>query len=202
MKTIAFGLILGLIMSFTPIDDRGVLIHRFIVQPSSKLTIDGKTNVNNFRCAITQYCGADTLELREGGRYKRPIFTKGFVGLEASRFDCGMQVMTNDFWKTIKYREYPIVSIEFISFERLPKYDRGKDVFMGKLQISLGGVTKPFEMNCTIEAEESGYIHLRGERSFKFSDFNLEPPVKMMGLVKVEDELDVNFHLVLLLDNT
>lgn len=200
MKNLFIILLLAIISGFSPSRDRGVLIHRLIVQPSSKLFINGKTNLNDFRCAITQYCGRDTLELREGGPSKRPVFTKGYVGLEASRFDCGMQLMTNDFWKTIKSKEYPLVSIEFISFERVPQYDRGTDIFKGRLQISLGGVTKKFEMNCTIEAEESGLIHLKGGRMFTFSDFNLEPPTRMMGLVKVQDSLDVNFHLVLLLD--
>lgn len=186
-------------MAFAPPPDRGVLIHRFIVQPTSKLTIDGKTNVNSFQCAITQYFGSDTLVLREG-RSRRPVFTKGYVGLKAESFDCGMQVMTNDFSKTIHANKYPVVSIEFISFERIPRYDGSEDKFKGKLKISLGGTTKSFEMNCTIEAEKSGYIHLKGGRDFTFSDFNLEPPTKMLGMVKVNDDLKVNFHLVLLLD--
>lgn len=191
---------LFLMMAFSPPPDRGVLIHRLIVQPSSRLTIDGKTNVNAFQCAITQYFGKDTLVLQEGPRNRRPVFKKGFVGLEASSFDCGMQVMTNDFGKTIKANKYPVVSIEFVSFERIPRYDGAEEKFKGKLKISLGGVTKPFEMNCTIETESSGVIHLKGGRDFTFSDFNLEPPSKMMGLVKVQDDLKVNFHLVLLLD--
>jgi len=201
MKGLFIILSLVLFSGFVPLrEERGALVHRLIVQPDSKLIIDGKTNVNEYRCAILQYFGKDTLELREGGPNKRPVFTKGYVGLEASRFDCGMQVMTNDFWKTIKSEKYPFVGIEFISFERVPNYDQAKDIFKGRLQISLGGVTRKFEMNCTIEAQESGLIHLKGGRSFSFSDFNLEPPSKMMGLVKVKDSLDVNFHLVLLLD--
>ncbi|MEP2668498.1 MAG: YceI family protein [Cyclobacteriaceae bacterium] len=199
MRAIIICILLGL-KGFTATPGGGVLVHRFIVQPSSKLTIDGKTNVNSFRCAITQYVGKDTLVLHEGGKNKKPFFKKGYVGLEAARFDCGVQLMTNDFWKTIKYNEYPVVSIEFISFERTLILASGNDVFKGRMQISLAGVTKPFEMNCTIEVEESGLIHFKGGRRFTFSDFNLEAPSKMMGLVKVEDKIDVSFHLVLLLD--
>jgi hypothetical protein len=187
-------------MSFTAAPEGGVLVHRFIVLPSSKLTIDGKTNVNTFRCAITQYAGRDTLVLQEGGKNKKPFFKKGYVGLEAARFDCGAQLMTNDFWRTIKYKEYPVVSIEFISFERTLRLTSGNDIFKGRMQISLAGVTRPFEMNCTIEVEESGLIHFKGGRKFTFSDFSLEAPTKMMGLVKVEDDIEVGFHLILLLD--
>lgn len=175
-----------------------VLIHRFIVQPTSKLTIDGKTNVNAFQCATARYVGKDTLVLVEGSR-RKPYFQKGFVGLDAASFDCGMPVMTHDFSKTIKATQFPQISIEFISFERIPVYT-SQDKFKGKMKISLAGVTKTFQMDCTIDPKETGVIHLKGGRSFTFSDFELEAPKKMMGLIKVEDELMVNFHLVLLLD--
>ena len=200
MKTILAGFIVLLVMGFAPTRERGVLIHRFVVQPSSKLTIDGKTNVNSFQCAITQYFGRDTLVLQEGGRNKRPVFTKGYVGLEAASFDCGMPIMTKDFGKTIKSNEYPFIVIEFVSFERGAGSQLAGGKFKGKLKISLGGVTKAFDVDCTIEAKNSGMIHLQGGRDFTFSDFNLEPPSKMMGMVKVSDALKVNFHLVLLLD--
>lgn len=201
MRAILVGSILLIVMGFAPTRERGVLIHRFVVQPESKLTIDGKTNVNSFQCAITQYFGRDTLVLQEGGRNRRPVFTKGFVGLEAASFDCGMAVMTNDFGKTIKSKEYPFIYIEFISFEKGSGTQLSGGKFKGKIKISLGGVTRPFDVDCIIEAKESGLIHLQGGREFTFSDFNLQPPTKMMGMVKVNDALVVNFHLVLMLDS-
>ena len=102
MKAIVICIFLGL-MGFTRTPEGGILVHHLIVLPSSKVIIDGKTNVNSFRCAITQYTGKDTLVLLEGGKNKKPFFKKGYVGLEAARFDCGVQLMTSDFWKTIKY---------------------------------------------------------------------------------------------------
>jgi hypothetical protein len=201
MRAFLAGFVLLLVMGFVPTRERGVLIHRFVVQPSSKITIDGKTNINSFQCAITRYFGRDTLVLQEGGRNKRPIFTKGHVGLEAASFDCGMPVMTKDFGKTIKSSEYPFIFIEFISFERGAGSQLSGGKFKGKLKISIGGVTKAFDVDCTIEAKDSGLIHLQGGRDFTFSDFDLEPPSKMMGMVKVSDALKVKFHLVLLLDH-
>lgn len=199
MRIVFIGLIFLLVMGFSPSPDKGVLIHRFIVQPASTLTIDGKTNVNTFQCAIPKYFGSDTLILKEA-RNRRPVFIKGYVGLRAETFDCGMQVMTNDFGKTIRAKEHPLIYIEFISFEKVPRYSGAEEKFKGKVKISLGGVTRPFEMDCSIEAKKSGFIHLKGGRNFAFSDFNMEPPTKMFGMVKVNDELEVNFHLVLLLD--
>ena len=176
------------------------LVHRLIVLPASKLSIDGKTNVNAFTCAIAKYSGTDTLVLHEGGRNVRPVFVKGSVGLDASTFDCSMAIMTSDFRKTVKSDEYPAILIDFISFERTPRYAQQEENFKGILKISLAGITKLFEVDCSIEAKEYGMIHLKGERNFTFADFGLKPPSRMMGTIKVKQDLTVKFHLVLKLD--
>jgi hypothetical protein len=176
------------------------LVHRLIVQPASKLAIEGKTNINSFSCAIVQYSGTDTLVLHEGGKNVRPVFVKGSVGLDASTFDCGMAIMTSDFRKTIRSNQYPSIVIDFISFERTPSYTQKVETFKGVLKISLAGITKLFEVDCSIEATSDGLIHLKGTRAFTFGDFGLTPPSRMMGTIKVQEDLRVKFHLVLKLD--
>lgn len=189
-----------LLTSFRYEEPAPFLIHKLIVQPNSTLTIDGKTNVNSFRCGISQYTGRDTLVIQEGGPLRKPLFIKGKVALQASRFDCGMQMMTQDFNTTLKSKEYPYIVIDFKSFERLPDYKKSEDKFNGTMTISLGGVSKVVDVVCSIHTKPSGHIHLSGGRSFLFSDFNLTPPEKMMGLIKIQQELMVQFNLVLLLD--
>jgi hypothetical protein len=199
MRILAGIFLILVISAFRYGGESPVLTHRFIVQPTSKLVISGKTNVNSFQCS-SLYCGRDTLVLREGGSDSRPVFEKGYVGLDASAFDCGMQLMTHDFGKTIKAREYPFIVIDFISFERVPVYACSEERFKGKLKISLGGITNAFDVDCSIEARSNGLIHLKGGRNFVFSDFKLQAPTRMMGMVKVNETLDVNFHLILKLD--
>lgn len=197
-----FGSVLIIFITSAFVFPSADLVHRFIVLPQSKLSIDGKTNVNSFTCAIAQYAGTDTLVLHEGGKNVRPVFVKGSVGLDASTFDCGMAIMTSDFRKTIKSDVYPAIVIDFISFERTPAYTKeGVDKFKGILKISLAGATKLFEVDCSIDTKPNGLIHLKGERNFTFADFGLKPPTRMMGTIKVQEDLNVKFHLVLKLDS-
>jgi hypothetical protein len=176
------------------------LVHRLIVQASSTIYIEGSTNINSYTCSISRYTGSDTLELHEGGRNVRPVFVKGAVKLNADCFDCGLALMTSDFHKTIKSKEHPAIVIDFISFERMPAYSSAPDRFKGILKISLGGITKVFEVNCAIDVNDAGLIHLVGSREFVFSDFELIAPTRMLGAVKVNDSLRVSFHLKLRLD--
>jgi len=193
LMVLAITLVTGQVASQT-------LVHRLIVQSSSTLCIEGTTNINSYECAIMKYTGIDTLVLHEGGRNIRPVFVKGAVALDASSCDCGMPVMTSDFRKAINAKKYPEIVIDFISFERMPVYGNVPDKFKGILKISLGGVTKVFEVNCTINATSAGVIHLIGTRVFNFSDFEITPPTRMLGAVRVNESLTVSFHLQVKLD--
>ena len=176
------------------------LVHRLIVLPSSTLHINGTTNINSYECAIAKYTGNDTLELHEGGRKIRPVFVKGAVALDASSCDCGIPLMTSDFRKAINAKEHPSIIIDFISFERMPVYGNLQDQFKGILKISIAGVTKVFEVNCSINVTQAGVIHLVGTREFNFEDFNITPPTRMLGAIRVNQSLTVSFHLQLKLD--
>ncbi|MFN8889509.1 MAG: hypothetical protein ACK5WF_18770 [Cyclobacteriaceae bacterium] len=196
-NTLSFFALIFLLCGFRA---DNVLVHRLIVLPDSRLIIEGKTNVNSYSCAIPRYIGKDTLVLHEGGRNVRPVFVKGEVSLDARSFDCGIAPMTADFRKTINSKTHPVILIDFISFERAPSYKSGEEKFKSVVRISLAGVSKLFEMDCSIAAMPSGLIHLKGGRQFLFADFNLEAPKHMLGLVKVDQQLRVGFHLVLKLD--
>ena len=198
MKTLL--VILGLSVLRPSSVEAPVLVHRLIVQPSSTLDIEGTTNISGYTCSISKYVGQDTLVLHEGGRNIRPVFVRGAVELDASSFDCGMALMTSDFQEAINAKEYPAIVIDFISFERMPAYTHEQERFKGILKISLGGVSRLFEVNCTIKASPSGTICLAGSREFTFSDFNLIPPTRMFGAVRVRESLKVSFDLKLKLD--
>lgn len=173
------------------------IIYRLIVHPTSSITIAGSTNVNKYHCAIAKYTGHDTL-LLTAERGKGAYFKNGVVKLEASRFDCEKHVITKDFAETIQADKYPYIKLNFISFERAPEFAETEEPFKGKITVTLANVSVPCEVRCKVVKDKNNLIHFKGWHLFKFSDFNLEPPTKMMGLIKVEEMITVDFHLVLL----
>jgi hypothetical protein len=172
------------------------IIHRLLVHPSSSVSINGKSNVNKYECGVKEYKESDTLYLT-AERGKGAYFKKGLARLDAAAFVCSMDVITKDFAEMIEAEKYPYIKIDFISFERVPKYEETEEKFKGDLTITLGKVAVRREVRCGIVKDDHDLIHLRGKQTFKFSDFGLEAPTKMMGLVKVDEKITVTFHLVL-----
>lgn len=194
MKSLLFVFIATSLASVVSAQEK--ITQYLIVHSSSTITINGETNVNNYKCAIDSYTRSDTL-LLTAERGKGAYFKNGLVRLNASEFNCGMGVITKDLRETIQSDKFPFIKINFISFERFPKYEATEEKFMGNLTITLADVAVSCEVRCSIIKDEKNLIHLRGTRSFKFSDFNLTPPTKMMGAIKVRENITVNFHLVL-----
>ena len=64
------------------------------------------------------------------------------------------------------------------------------------LFITIAGITKQFRVRC-IHFSCRGQNFIQGSKSIKFSDFNLSPPERLNGIIKVRDELRVDFGFII-----
>ncbi|OGG00069.1 hypothetical protein A2Y99_01395 [Candidatus Gottesmanbacteria bacterium RBG_13_37_7] len=60
----------------------------------------------------------------------------------------------------------------------------------------LAGVTRIYRIGCNFY-NCGNNLYIQGLKMIKLSDFNIQPPVKLNGLVKVKDEIAVNFGLII-----
>jgi len=171
----------------------------WIVQKSSSLSINGRTNVSRFSCGVAQYGETDTITfLNEGCRGKiSGIPLCGVLKINIADFDCRNRMMTGEFKKTLQYKQYPQLKIIFLNLERMPGFGSQSETLKGQVFIELAGVSKQFEMDYTSNREDPETVQLTGSRQLCFSDFGLRPPQKMGGLVRVNETLDVKFILCL-----
>ena len=171
----------------------------WIVQKSSSLSINGRTNINHFSCAIAQYSEPDTITFQneEAPGRSSGIPLNGVLRINIGDFDCRNHAMTGEFKKTLLYKQYPQLKIIFLNLERMPDFTSQPETLKGQVFIELAGVTKQFEMDYTTNREDPETVELTGSRQLCFSDFGLQPPQKMGGLVRVNETLDVKFILCL-----
>ncbi|MBK1439333.1 YceI family protein [Parapedobacter sp. ISTM3] len=167
------------------------------VLPSSFITINGSSNINTFGCEASGTFKADRLQGSVSKDGKR-VNMKGAITIAINQFDCHNRMLNADLRKTLKADEHPQMTIRFVSLERMPLCDGGEDFISGSVVIELAGQRKPLNLRYAFSKTNTGY-KLEGSRTFSFADFNLTPPKKVGGLVKVKDQFDVAFTL--LLDN-
>jgi len=164
---------------------------RWKVSPASRLEIQGSTNVTPFQCMSVDYSGTDVLWARSVKGQQQLVWS-GEIVMKASNFDCENNIMTRDFQKTVQADQHPDIKVRFIQLvQQCP------ETFEGKVEISLAGKSKQFPIQCFLRDPGNGKKTLTGEKSVKFSDFHIDPPVKFLGAVRVKDEVTVNFDLIL-----
>lgn len=167
---------------------------RWTVQNSSSLSIKGSSNVNRFGCSTSGAFKSETILGRT--LPNKTIELSGSITVDINTFDCNSRMLTSDLRKTLKANEYPQMKIHFINLERTPLTHDNLDYVGGDVFIELAGQKKRFYLRYTL-SKTAESLTLSGSRAFTFSDFNLAPPQKIGGMIKVNDDFDVSFHLII-----
>ena len=167
---------------------------RWVVEKNSRLSVAGKSNVNEFQCAIMGYYQADTILCTDEAAGK-PVKLNGCLELDISRFDCNSRMITSDLRKTLKAEQYPQLVIRFLTLERMPSFQGKAQRMKGWVEIGIAGVNRTLQINYDfIKTEQSSFV-LNGQKTFCFSDFKLHPPKKLAGMIQIRDNFDVLFQL-------
>ena len=164
----------------------------WIIGPETKLIIHGQTNVNSFKCKMDCYNHLDTLAYYTDDDQCMVFFKENIMKIPVVNFDCENKMINRDFYDVLKSNQYPHVQIQFVALERWT----GNIQVGGTAYITLAGITKSFTINYDVKSNSS-MLYLKGTQKIAFSDFGLQAPQKMMGMIKVQDALEVEFHLAL-----
>jgi hypothetical protein len=170
------------------------LVKRWVVDSNSSLTIEGRSNVSAFYCEVTKYLEADTLQYVNNETTRQFIFTNSSLTVDINDFDCHQRIITNDFRKTLKADQNRFLKIQFISLDAFDVRNNNQ-VVKGKVEILLAGKLKCTTIDFNINATNSGLIQMNGSKNMLFSEFNVMPPKKLAGIIRIKEEIRVNFQL-------
>jgi hypothetical protein len=108
-------------------------------------------------------------------------------------FKCSNKTAFRDFLELLKANEYPNITIQ-IPASVISELENKESVTMNNVMIDIAGVSKRYDVIIKPDNNKSDYL-FRGTIKVVLSDFNIEPPVKYFGMVKIKDEVVVNFGI-------
>ena len=161
-----------------------------LIENSSKLGVVGSTNVNSFNCDLNFSdinSKVKAFYQKEGNKIK---FQDAYLKLSNECFDCGSRLMNKDFLEMLNTKNHPYIILDLKEIAKNPK--KPEEV-IALVNINLAGRSKFYSIWLT--TEENANLKASGCLSLKLSDFNLEPPKKVMGLVVVDDAIEINLDL-------
>jgi hypothetical protein len=149
----------------------------------SFVIIHGSSNINQFHFTHDQPVVENT-----SGNFK----SENYIRISVNGFDNTNKKMLGDFHEMVNAEEYPFIDIE-IEPEKSADFDETSGLTKFKSKISIAGKTNEYIIPSEISAcQVSGYM-LKGNLMVKLTDFGIEPPRKVLGAVKVNDEVFINF---------
>tara|TARA_R100001143_G_scaffold52481_1_gene47633 strand:- start:16177 stop:16836 length:660 start_codon:yes stop_codon:yes gene_type:complete len=169
--------------------------------PSSRLWIEGRSNINEFQCQANQYFAeASLIDNNDQNELQQEEQEQVFLQVEirVDGFECGKNRMNRDLQDALKSSEYPEITFMFASAEILEMPSSHDQAFELEVEGSLtvAGNTRDIRFNARAYFLESHKVRAIGNTTIKMSDFDVEPPTALMGLIKADDELTVNFDLI------
>lgn len=170
-----------------------------LVEDNSYLKIQGKTNVNNFSCSFKDEIPKDTIDVSIRQNGDKLVLTNAVLKVPVNGFDCGNPVMNNDLQNLLRQEEHPQIIIRIKSIEpsqlTASAGDLGfTDLGYAWVEFELAGVKNEYRipLNSYNELIDQYYL---GKKTINITDFKLTPPKKFLGLVKVEEEITIDFRL-------
>jgi len=151
-----------------------------VFSSESFLKIKGKTNVTISEAISISYKDYD----------KRIQFKDTKLTLPNLEFNCGGKAINRDFNELLNTEEYPEIILKLKEISKT-KIDTG--LITATIEITISNIVRTYTIPISIANNEG--LHVSGVMPLDINDFNLIAPTKMLGMVKVSPEIEIQFSL-------
>lgn len=167
------------------------------IQKNSSLTIKGSTNIIPFKIYQNgdKLCRSKMTVLTTQNQSK--IFvSQNQLSVVVKNFDSNNAMALKDFLKLLKSDTYPTLQVQLNYLDLQPISEKGK-TYNGQalINITITGVTRHYSIPITFVSNGNEYT-VNGSKKLSIKDFGLTPETKMMGMIKVSEWIDIDFHII------
>ncbi len=156
----------------------------------SYLVIIGESNVNRF-----SFTFKNPAPDKVGIPRNNLLWNGTELFIPVREFEASNPHMYKDFLQQMQESRFPYISIRFIDFSN-EKHTDSVSHLKYNVGITLAGVTREYSIDCELVSCGNNST-IKGAETLKLTDFNIPPPQKLNGLIKVKDEISVSFSIMI-----
>lgn len=183
--------LLTALVAFVPPEPRPA---RLVLQPGSRLTIEGTSNLHAWSCAASAIVADIRTQMNEAGTTEAVDFVS--IEIPVARIECKNDKMNENLVKALRAESNPRIAFRTTGPRNLPVPDplgRVSASFRGNLTVA--GVTKPVNLAVQATTNPDGSIRITGSKAFLMTQFGIDPPTAMLGMLKTANRFTVRFDL-------
>ncbi|GGD13098.1 YceI family protein [Flavobacterium orientale] len=151
----------------------------YLLVSTKQFIVRGTTSIGGFECNYDMNA-KDTLYFNKAQKLNKISHS-----IPVKKFGCGNFILNHDFRKTLKEKEFPQIEIELSNFKN------HNNQYSCDLILKLVGKQRVYK-NLPLKINQN---RLHGNIILNFSDFELTPPKKMGGAIKVGEEIELFINL-------
>lgn len=163
-----------------------------ILMQGSKMSIAGNSNVNSFECKLEKELNERRIAFQFIERGRVIQFSETSLKVAVTNFNCGNRHITRDMHQTLKAAEFPLIEFELLAVDFNTK--------VMQVIISIAGMSKSFQLDFSLQEKTNDIFRIEVCQEFQMTDFGISPPKTMMGLIVVNDKINIALELYLDLD--
>lgn len=188
------------IIGFTFFLSQSILAQSIVtvdLEKSSSVTITGSTNIVSFKLLFPgDMLSKKNFAITATQNQNRILLSQMQLSIAVKDFTSGNKMALRDFLKLIKHKTYPSIHVQLNYIDLKQNFDKSK-LIKGNAyaNITITGVTKQYCFPISSDSDGENYF-LNGRKNISIRDFGLIPPVEMLGLIKVSEWIDLDFHIV------
>jgi hypothetical protein len=194
-----------------------ILLLVLVASAGSNLTLDGSSNVKDWRCSGTTLEGRmevaaplqqinniiDRIEDGDVARldpraasFPQPAFQ---LRVPVQSLRCGNRQMERDMYRALRSDANPVIEFRFDSLSGGVEHDIDTGHYRATITgvLTLAGTRRSVQIPVVAERVARDRFRLRARLPLRMTDFGIAPPTALFGMVKAKDELVVQFDLYL-----
>lgn len=175
------------------------------LEDQSRLWIEGVTNINTYQCTADTIAGFGRLDETE--RPSDTVEGHGSVTIDVKipvyELDCGKKAMNKDMYEALKAGSYPQIHYQLKEAEFIENvFEDGAEWMriMSRGIINVAGVEKEVNIPVLGKVLDNNRFHVKGEKELMMTEFDIQPPTALLGLIKAKNNITIKFDVIVTLD--
>ena len=162
------------------------------IRPSSYVTIKGTSTLHDYECSTKTLEGM--IEMDHPGDY----FTSVDITIPVLSLHSSNSSMDDNMYDALKAKQYPKIRFSLLASDSI-RIARARADSMVQLQgnLTIAGKQKLVDLQAAVAKSGNGVIRVHGTKKLLMTDFGIDPPTFMFGVLKTGNEVTVEFSLEL-----
>ena len=174
---------------------REVTIH---IEEGSRLFIEGTSNINSFECLCNDRFNPKNVRVSVDDDRKTISFSGTTLALKTAALDCDNSKINKDLCTALKADEYPTINIVLHEASVHGASVNERDWTDIKATATLTITDQSRKVSLAVKGRKLSGNRFRfvSIKDLQMTDFGIEPPTALFGLIKVRDHIKINFDLI------